>query len=465
MKKFNYPFRPLATLSLVAVLGLGSFVPGALAGNTVSIASDTNVLLSGSGITLILAAGSSLVSYSADATTLTLNLDAGSNVTVKSNNLYTLTNSQSKTTQCSPSPAYSYATFSATGPGTVTVTPTLTVACSNTAPVVGAFTASPASITAGQTSALSWSIAGAVTVSIDNGVGSQSSLSSGTTNVSPAQTTTDTLTAANTNGTSTAQTTVAVTAPSGGGGGGGGSVITPPTIGSFRVSPASILAGQSSIMSWSLTGASKVNITPSVSTGSLNPLSGTATVTPSTTTIYTLVAANVYGQSATASTTVAVVASNAGSAPPPPSEPAKLLPPSSAPAYCLVTHAGTFFLILTGIRHGIASPGLLYSYGYGFGDAVADTAAYQGLPSGDLLGPGYGALVKAPGNSTVYLISGGAKHGFTSASVFRALGYSFSSVLTIPAPQLNGLPHGSLIANAKTRHLQGTNVNEHGAIH
>jgi hypothetical protein len=94
MKKFNCPFRPLATLSLVAVLGLGSFVPAALAGNTVSIASDTNVLLSGSGITLVLAAGSSLVSYSADATTLTLNLDAGSNVTVKSNNLYTLTNSQ-----------------------------------------------------------------------------------------------------------------------------------------------------------------------------------------------------------------------------------------------------------------------------------------------------------------------------------------------------------------------------------
>src|ERR1035437_3562909 len=145
---------------IVVVLGLGSFVPAALAGNTVSIASDTNVLLSGSGITLILAAGSSMVSYSTDAATLTLNLDAGSNVIVKSNNLYTLTNSQSKTTQCSPSPAYSYATFSATGPGTVTVTPTLTVACSNTAPVVGAFTASPASITAGQTSALSWSIAG-----------------------------------------------------------------------------------------------------------------------------------------------------------------------------------------------------------------------------------------------------------------------------------------------------------------
>jgi hypothetical protein len=164
------------------------------------------------------------------------------------------------------------------------------------------------------------------------------------------------------------------------------------------------------------------------------------------------------------------VAGNAGSQlsptiPQQSNEPTSPATISTAPAYCLVNHAGTFFLILTGIRHGIASPGLLYSYGYGFGDAVADTEAYQSLPTGDLLGPGYGALVKASGNSTVYLISGGAKHGFTSAPVFRGLGYSFSSVLTIPAPQLNGLPDGSLIANAKVRHLQGANVNDHGAIY
>jgi hypothetical protein len=406
---------------------------------------------------------------------LTLNLDAGSNVTVKSNNLYTLTNSQSKTTQCSPSPAYSYATFSATGPGTVTVTPTLTVACSNTAPVVGAFTASPASITSGQSSVLSWSLSGADTVSIDNGIGPESNTSSSSATVSPSQTTSYTLTAINYIGTTTAQTTVTVTVPvppsGGGGGGGGGSVIAAPSIGSFLASPASILAGQSSNLSWSVTGASTISITPAVSTSSLNPLSGTATVTPTSTITYTLVASNAYGQSVTATTSITVVvAGNAGSqlSPTFPQQPNEPTPPatvSTAPAYCLVNHAGTFFLILNGIRRGIANPGLLYSYGYGFGDAVADTATYQSLPSGDLLGPGSGALVKASGNSTVYLISGGAKHGFTSASVFRGLGYSFSSVLTIPAPQLNGLPDGSLIANAKARHLQGANVNDHGAIY
>jgi hypothetical protein len=458
-------FSAAMLFCIVVVLSLGSFVPAALAGNTVSIASDTSVLLSGFSITLILASGSSMVSYSADATTLTLNLDAGSNVTVKSNNLYTLTNSQGKTTQCSPSPAYSYATFSATGPGTVTITPTLTVACSGTAPVIAAFSAAPTSITLGQSSVLSWSLSGADTVSIDNGIGPESNASSSSATVSPSQTSIYTLTATNYIGTTTAQTTVTVTAPSGGGGGGGGSVITPPTIGSFRVLPASILAGQSSIMSWSLTGASKVNITPSVSTNSLSPLSGTATVTPSTTTIYTLVAANVYGQSATASTTVAVVASNADSQPPPASEPAKLLPPSSAPAYCLVNHAGTFVLILNGIRHGIANPGLLSTFGYSFRDAATDTAAYQNLPSGDLLWPNNGALVKASGNPTVYLISGQAKHGFTSASVFRGLGYKFSSVLTIPAPQLDGLTGGSLVSDRSARHLPGANVISHGTVY
>ena len=467
MKKFNYPFRPLATLSLVAALGLGSFVPGALAVNTVSIASDTNVLLSGSGITLVLAASSNLVSYSADATTLALNLDAGSNVTVKSNNLYTLTNSQSKTTQCSPSPAYSYATFSATGPGTVTITPTLTVACSNTAPVIGAFTASPASIASGQTSVLSWSLSGADTVSIDNGIGPESNASSSSATDSPSQTTSYTLTAINYIGTTTAQTTVTVTAPPSGGGGGGG-VISAPSIRFFSASPASMSSGQSSTLSWGLTGASTISINPAVSIGSLDPISGTATVTPASTTTYTLVGSNAHGQSATATTSITVVvASNAGS-PTVPQQPNEPTPPdtmSTAPAYCLVNHAGTFFLILNNIRHGIANPGLLHSYGYGFSDAVADTAAYQSLPSGDLLGPDDGALVKAPGNSTVYAISGGAKHGFTSASVFHGLGYSFSSVLTIPAPQLNGLPDGSLIANAKAHHLQGATVNDHGAIY
>jgi fibronectin type 3 domain-containing protein len=273
--------------------------------------------------------------------------------------------------------------------------------------------------------------------------------------------------AGNVSATSTTATaTTQSPAPSAGGGGGGGIVITPPTIILFSASPAGILAGQSSTLSWSLTGASSVSITPNVSKSNLNSLSGTATVTPSSTTIYTLAAGNTYGQSVTATVTVTVMASNAGLQPPLASGLDNLpLPSSSSPAYCLVNAAGTFSLILSGIRHGIANPGLLYSFGYSFSDAVTDTPAYQSLALGDLLWPDDGALVKAPGNPTVYLISGRAKHGFTSASVFLGLGYKFSSVLTIPAPQLNGLTTSSLASDRSARHLRGAQVSSHGTIY
>src|ERR1035437_9954860 len=127
---FKNLFHTMAMFCAAVVFGMGTFTSTTFAGSTVSITSDTAVLLSGSGIPLFLAGSSTLVSYSASATTLTVVLDAGSNVTVKSNNLYTLTNSQSLPTQCSASPAYSYVTFTATGPTTITITPTTAVACS-----------------------------------------------------------------------------------------------------------------------------------------------------------------------------------------------------------------------------------------------------------------------------------------------------------------------------------------------
>jgi hypothetical protein len=77
---------------------------------------------------------------------------------------------------------------------------------------------------------------------------------------------------------------------------------SPPSILSFSASPASIGAGQSSQLSWSVSGATSLNISPGVGavTGS------SVTVTPATTTQYTLVAANAYG-STSAQTTVTVV--------------------------------------------------------------------------------------------------------------------------------------------------------------
>jgi|GEM_PF-890629 len=83
----------------------------------------------------------------------------------------------------------------------------------------------------------------------------------------------------------------------------------PPVILSFYASPASIGAGESSQLSWSVTGATSLTINPGV--GSVTG-SG-ITVTPSTTTQYTLVAANTYGSTST-QTTVTVVSAPPSSA-------------------------------------------------------------------------------------------------------------------------------------------------------
>jgi hypothetical protein len=353
----------------IAVIALLASSHAAYAANNISIPTDIAIQLTASGLTVTLAAGSNLVSFSAGSTTLNLNLDPTSYVTVKSTNLYTLTNSISLPTQCSGT-SYSYVDFTTTTTQAVTLTPSATVACTS-----------------------------------GGGRG-------------------------------------------GGGGGGGGSLVVLPTISSFSASPADILAGQSSALSWSVTNASRITITPAVGTGALNSLSGTATATPATTTIYTLTAFNAYSQSVSTTTTVTVLESNtAPQALPTTTPPSGLNLPtaSTTPAYCLVNGTGTFYLILNGIRHGITDPGILYSYGYGFSSAISDTGAYQELLTGNLLPPNDGALAKTAADPTVYLIADSQRHGFTSAPVFLSLGFKFSSVLVVTAPDLSALPLGAVI--------------------
>jgi len=97
-----------------------------------------------------------------------------------------------------------------------------------------------------------------------------------------------------------------------GGGGGGGTAsggsasapVAPPMISSFSASPAFISSGQTSTLSWLVSGATSLSIDNSVGdvTGT-----GSKVVTPSVTTTYALTARN-SGGSVTASTTVTVSA-------------------------------------------------------------------------------------------------------------------------------------------------------------
>jgi hypothetical protein len=77
-----------------------------------------------------------------------------------------------------------------------------------TTPIINSFLANPTSITVGESSNLSWSVTDAITVVIDQSVGSVAS--TGTTAVSPVTSTTYTLTATNVAGSVTASVTVTV---------------------------------------------------------------------------------------------------------------------------------------------------------------------------------------------------------------------------------------------------------------
>jgi hypothetical protein len=99
-------------------------------------------------------------------------------------------------------------TLTAMGPGGL-VTAQVSISVTQPgAPVVQSFTATPQQIMPGAQSTLSWQVSNATSVSIDRGIGTQPL--TGTINVSPAATTTYTLTAMGAGGTTTAQVTIMV---------------------------------------------------------------------------------------------------------------------------------------------------------------------------------------------------------------------------------------------------------------
>ncbi|MHB8085510.1 MAG: hypothetical protein ACYDHZ_06770 [Dehalococcoidia bacterium] len=175
---------------------------------------------------------------------------------------------------------------------------------SSQAPKIVKFEVNPISITSGGAAVLSWEVSNASSVSIDPGIGNTST--HGSEKVSPAATTTYTITASNKAGSteSTALLTVgaAVTPPT--------PPITPsgsvglPVITSFSATPSSISAGSSTVLNWSVTNATgaKISGLGNVAT------SGSSSVYPTTTTTYVIEAYNSTGQSS-ASTVITVAGS------------------------------------------------------------------------------------------------------------------------------------------------------------
>lgn len=179
---------------------------------------------------------------------------------------------------------------------TVTVDTTSTTggasaAITKTPPAINNFSASQNSITLGDNITLTWAVNGARAVSISPNVGDVPS--SGWTMLIPHGTTTYKLSAVNTFGTETAEATVNVnTLPDG----------TAPIIRSFTASPNSINAGGTSSLSWDIKGATIFTIDQGIGI----PASRfSQSVSPATTTTYTLTAINSSGtDNATATVTV-----------------------------------------------------------------------------------------------------------------------------------------------------------------
>ena len=192
------------------------------------------------------------------------------------------------------SPA-STTTYTLTAQGTggpVSAQVTVTV---NPAPLpvsVDSFAATSTPITAGDSTTLAWTTSNASSVSIDNGLGPQPVNSN--IAVSPASTTTYTLTAQGTGGPVSAQVTVTVNpAP------------LPVSVDSFAATSTPITAGDSTTLAWTTSNAASVSIDNGLGP---QPVNGSTSVTPSTTTTYLLTAT---GASGTASSSVTVTVNSA----------------------------------------------------------------------------------------------------------------------------------------------------------
>jgi predicted CxxxxCH...CXXCH cytochrome family protein len=205
------------------------------------------------------------------------------------------------TVQVSPTVTTTYVLTATNANGSSTATVTIGVQPAAGPPAVSSFTATPATVAGGQSSTLSWAVAGATAVTIDHGVGT---VTGNSVAVTPAATTTYTLTATNALGSTTATATVTVQGP--------------PVITAFTVAPypatseapsgaTSIWAGNRATLAWNVTGAASLSIS-----GGVGTVTGTSViVTPAATTTYTLTATNAWG---TSTRTVTVTVWTAGTA-------------------------------------------------------------------------------------------------------------------------------------------------------
>jgi hypothetical protein len=165
--------------------------------------------------------------------------------------------------------------------------------------VIARFESSPSTIPPGETSTLQWEITGASSANIDQNVGPVALM--GNVPVTPAATTTYTISATNKYGTTTASAQVIVrgnaTTPTG-----APQTYNLPIVTVLKVEPANILSGQTAMLTWEVQNSFDITISPGLS---IIPVKGSKEVSPAFTTTYKLTANNDHG-SIIATTTLTV---------------------------------------------------------------------------------------------------------------------------------------------------------------
>ena len=186
--------------------------------------------------------------------------------------------------------------------------------------------AAPVTIDSGESTSLTWQTTNASNCIISSGIGSVAA--TGTRSVSPIVTTTYTLSCAQTGSPANIKSdSVTVTVRG-----------TGCTVNSFNASPSSIDSGDSSTLTWSVSSASGCSIS-GVASGL--PAAGNRTVSPTSTTTYTLTCNATSGGTCAGQTTV-----NVGAPPPDPgscppsdvSDPSSVSASASATRTCLPYH-------------------------------------------------------------------------------------------------------------------------------
>jgi hypothetical protein len=177
--------------------------------------------------------------------------------------------------------------------GPVTCTVTVQVMERIEAPRIVTFAANPMTITAGQSSTLTWNVENADSVSI-NGIGTVAS--QGSQQVSPAANTTYTLTATNRGGTSQATATITVNPVQPGD--------PAPTLTACVASPAtSPSPGSAVVISYTAMNATSISFSPTVAGATV---AGPVTVNPQATTSYTITVTGTQNRTATCTVNVTV---------------------------------------------------------------------------------------------------------------------------------------------------------------